>query len=172
MTFRCIKKSANRHCDTAKSSKTGLKADCVIIQIVGTEKESPHCIWKTTISSLPKKICIYIIKSNHISWISFKKKKTYMYNWVWFLKWLSSTESSYGFDPWVGKIPWRRKWQPTPVFLPGKSHGQRGLEGHSLQGLKRVGDDSVTKQQQLLCLNSKFNTCCCTLSGIVIWTLK
>ena len=29
------------------------------------------------------------------------------------------------FDPCVGKIPWRRKWQPTPVFLPGKSHGQR-----------------------------------------------
>ena len=34
-----------------------------------------------------------------------------------------------GFDPWVGKIPWRRKWQPTPVFLPGKFHGQRNLEG-------------------------------------------
>ena len=31
------------------------------------------------------------------------------------------------FDPWVRKIPWRRKWQPTPVFLPGKSHGQRSL---------------------------------------------
>ena len=31
------------------------------------------------------------------------------------------------FNPWVGKIPWRRKWQPTPVFLPGKSHGQRSL---------------------------------------------
>ena len=29
-----------------------------------------------------------------------------------------------GFDPWVGTIPWRRKWQPTPVFLPGKSHGR------------------------------------------------
>ena len=29
-----------------------------------------------------------------------------------------------GFDPWVGKIPWRRAWQPTPVFLPGESHGQ------------------------------------------------
>ena len=29
------------------------------------------------------------------------------------------------FNPWVGKIPWRRKWLPTPVFLPGKSHGQR-----------------------------------------------
>ena len=32
-----------------------------------------------------------------------------------------------GFDPWVRKIPWRRKWQPTPVHLPGKSHGQRSL---------------------------------------------
>ena len=31
------------------------------------------------------------------------------------------------FDPWVGKIPWRRKWQPTPVFLPGESHGQRSV---------------------------------------------
>ena len=31
------------------------------------------------------------------------------------------------FDPWIGKIPWRSKWQPTPVFLSGKSHGQRNL---------------------------------------------
>ena len=35
------------------------------------------------------------------------------------------------FDPCVGKIPWRRKWQPTPVILPEKSHGQRGLEDSS-----------------------------------------
>ena len=35
------------------------------------------------------------------------------------------------FNPWIGKIPWRRAWQPTPVFLPGKSHGQRSLEGYS-----------------------------------------
>ena len=34
-----------------------------------------------------------------------------------------------GFDPWVGKVPWRRAWQPTPVFLPGESHGQRSLVG-------------------------------------------
>ena len=38
------------------------------------------------------------------------------------------------FDPWVGKIPWRRKWQPTPVFLPGESHGQRSLVGYSPWG--------------------------------------
>ena len=35
------------------------------------------------------------------------------------------------FDSWVGKIPWRRTWQPTPVFLPGESHGQRSLMGYS-----------------------------------------
>ena len=35
------------------------------------------------------------------------------------------------FDPWVGKIPWRRAWQPTPVFLPGESHGQRRMVGYS-----------------------------------------
>ena len=36
-----------------------------------------------------------------------------------------------GFNPWVGKIPWRREWQPTPVFLSEKSHGQRSLVGDS-----------------------------------------
>ena len=36
-----------------------------------------------------------------------------------------------GFNPWVGKISWRRKWQPTPVFLPGKSHGRRSLVDYS-----------------------------------------
>ena len=41
-----------------------------------------------------------------------------------------------GIDPWVGKIPWRRKWQPTPVFLPGKAHGHRSLEGYSPRGRK------------------------------------
>ena len=40
------------------------------------------------------------------------------------------------FGPWVGKIPWRRKWQPTPVLLPGKSHGRRSLVGYSLWGRK------------------------------------
>ena len=48
-----------------------------------------------------------------------------------------------GFDPWVGKIPWRRKWQPTPVFLPGKSHGQKSLASYSPQGHK---ESDTTKQ--------------------------
>ena len=41
-----------------------------------------------------------------------------------------------GCDPWVGKILRRRKWQPTPLFLPGESHGQRSLAGYIPRGLK------------------------------------
>ena len=39
-----------------------------------------------------------------------------------------------GFDPWVGKIPWRRSWQPTPAFLPEEFHRERTLAGYSPQG--------------------------------------
>ena len=46
--------------------------------------------------------------------------------------------SPFWFNPWVGKIPWRRKWQSTPVLLPGKSHG------HSPWGRKRIGHDWAT----------------------------
>ena len=44
--------------------------------------------------------------------------------------------AGHGFDPWVRKIPWRRKWQSTLVFLPEKSHAQRGLAGYSPWDLK------------------------------------
>ena len=55
------------------------------------------------------------------------------------LSWLSGKESAcqcernkrHGFNPWVGKIPWRRKWQPTPIFLLGNFQGQRNLAGYS-----------------------------------------
>ena len=50
------------------------------------------------------------------------------------------------FDPWVRKIPWKRKWQPTSVFLPGKSHGQKGLVDYSLWGRKRAGHNLATEQ--------------------------
>ena len=58
--------------------------------------------------------------------------------------WLSDKESACPckrcvFSPWVRKIPWRRKWQPTPVFLLGKSHGQKNLVGYSPWGHKESG---------------------------------
>ena len=49
-----------------------------------------------------------------------------------------------GFDPWIGKIPWRKKWQSTPVFLPGESHRQRNLAGYSPWGSKESDMTKVT----------------------------
>ena len=77
----------------------------------------------------------------------------------WLPQWLSGEECARqcrrcGFDLWVGTIPWRRKWQPVPVFLPGKSYGQRSLEGYSPGGRNRVGHDWATKQQQIDVLGS------------------
>ena len=48
------------------------------------------------------------------------------------------------FDPWVRKIPWRRTWQPTPVFLPGESHAQRSLAGYSSKGGTESDTTEVT----------------------------
>ena len=50
-----------------------------------------------------------------------------------------------GFDPWVGKIPWRRVWQPTPVFLPGESPWTEEPGGLQSMGLQRVRHDRVSK---------------------------
>ena len=49
-----------------------------------------------------------------------------------------------GFDPWIGKIPWSRAWQPTPVFLPGESLGQRRLVGYGPWGRKELDTTEVT----------------------------
>ena len=63
--------------------------------------------------------------------------------------WLSGEEPAYRrlrFDPWVRKIPWRRKWQPTPVFLPGESHGQRSLAVYSPWGCKETWLKQISLQ--------------------------
>ena len=67
-------------------------------------------------------ICYSSQNLGHPWWHNFKQS-----NCQWRVCW---------FDPWVGRIPWKRKWQPTPVFLSGKSHGQRSLEGYSTWGQK------------------------------------
>ena len=71
--------------------------------------------------------------------------------------WLSDKESAFQhkrcrFDPWVRKIPWRRKWQPTPVFLPGKSCGERSLAGYSPRGLKKLDNTEWIATTECLCL--------------------
>ena len=57
-----------------------------------------------------------------------------------------------GFHPWVVKIPWRRKWESTPVFLPGQSHGQRSLAGYSPWGRKELDTtEQLTFSEYLPC---------------------
>ena len=62
-------------------------------------------------------------------------------------RWLSGKNQLPGFNPWVGKIPWRRKRQSTPVFLPGKSHGQRWWA--TVQGVAKELDSTTIKRHQI-----------------------
>ena len=57
----------------------------------------------------------------------------------------------HGFDPWVRNIPWRRKWQPTPVFLPGESHGQKSIVGCRLWGHTESDTTEATYAFDLWC---------------------
>ena len=91
-------------------------------------------------------------------WISFPVKSLQS---MGVPRWLTGEESScqsrrhgkHGFNPRVRKIPWRRKWPPTPVFLPGKPHGQRSLAGHSAWACKEL---DATEQARRPVLYSKF----------------
>jgi len=60
-------------------------------------------------------------------------------------------------DPWVRKILWRKKWQPTPGFLPGKFHGQRSLAGYSPQSCKESDMTEYTRTTTTLCLLGCFH---------------
>ena len=71
-----------------------------------------------------------------------------------FPMWLSGKESACQcrrceFSPWVRKMPWRREWQPTPVFLPGESHEQRSLAGYSPGGHKELDTTYQLKNNNL-----------------------
>ena len=62
-----------------------------------------------------------------------------------------------GFDSWVRKTPWSRKWQPTPVLLPGKSHGQRSLAGynpwdHKESDMTEYTQSKLLKKKKVECL--------------------
>ena len=61
-----------------------------------------------------------------------------------------------GFDPWVRMIPWRKTWQPTPGFLPGKLHGQRSLVGYSLRGCKESDTTKATSHLYMSIPSSRF----------------
>ena len=70
-----------------------------------------------------------------------------------------------GSDPWVRKLPWRRKWEPTPVFLPGKSHGQRSLVSYSPQGCKSWTQLKNEHSTALSCQKCPINVFNC----LILW---
>ena len=94
-------------------------------------------------------------------------------------QWLSSKESTCnagaaercGFDPWVMKIPWRRAWQPIPIFLPGRPHRQRSLVGYTSCGHKRLRYAEATQhvytdeleEPEFHPLYTGFNTAVCLI---------
>ena len=114
--------------------------------------------WSAQLWTLSYYLCVQSMASKreqyllHIDcWVK-KQKIAYMKieGLPW---WLSGKEftcnaGDTGLIPGVRKISWRRKWQPTLVFLLGKSHGQRSLVDYSPWGCKRTGHDLVTKEQQ------------------------
>ena len=89
-------------------------------------------------------------ESDMTEWFHFTSLHVF---WMGLPRWLSGKEFTFqcrrgrkcGFDPWVGKITWRRQWQPTPVFLPGESHGQRKPNGLQSVGSQRVRHDWATE---------------------------
>ena len=89
------------------------------------------------------------------------KRKMSRADIIWASQWRSGREyvcqrrrrKRHGFDSWVGKIPWGRKWQASPIFLPRKFHGQRSLAGYSPWGCKEL---DMTEQLKIhLCQRSQ-----------------
>ena len=85
-------------------------------------------------------------------------------------QWLSGKESAsrsrdclqcrrLGFDPWVRKIPWRMKWQPTTVFFPGKSQGQRSLDGYSPWGCTESENCTQSEKTQWVSIHECKPSC-------------
>ena len=68
-------------------------------------------------------------------------------------------------DPWVGKIPWKGKWQPTPVFLPGKCHRQRSLTGYTVHGV--VQSDMTETEHACMAVREAF-----TKEVLLRWNLE
>ena len=100
-----------------------------------------HGTWASLVS-----LCVcefFLLKGHWVDWIR-ANPNSLIFNLISFVKTLSPNRAYQvaqmvkicvqcrrpGFYPWVGKNPWRRAWQPTPVFFPGKSHGQRSLVGY------------------------------------------
>ena len=100
----------------------------------------PFVSLKGYCETIYKSLCVLQTKGRkHDMWLFILFLKIKFSKYFGLAKWLSRKEPACqrrryrrrGFDPRVGKMPWRREWHPAPVFLPGEFHGQRSLVGYS-----------------------------------------
>ena len=121
-------------------------------------EKNPPAIWETWLQSVGWEDLLEKGKATHSSILAWRipwtcivhgvtKSRTRLSNFHFFFFFLASLVAQTikrlpampGFDPWVGKIPWRRAWQPTPVFLPGESPWTEELGRLQSMGSQRVG---------------------------------
>ena len=76
---------------------------------------------------------VHLCSEKNLRWLNHSYRRKVLPRWFHGKESTCQCRRLGGFDPWVERIPWSRKWQPTLVFLPGKSHGQRILKGYGLQ---------------------------------------
>ena len=110
---------------------------CCILWLVNSPLQSlpPSCL-HIAFSSISVSLLLFLLDSRYIVlWASLVTQMSRIHLQCW----------RHGFDPWVGKIPWRRAWQPTPVFTPGASPWTEEPGGLQSMGLQRVGHDWATK---------------------------
>ena len=131
-----------------------------LVMVYFDEKTFILKIYSDLLFFMVSHFCVYLMNlclPNINVMVDFFPRIVYYFSWsiiaFWLPLWLSGKELNcqcrgFRFIPWVEKVPWRGKWQPTPVSLPWKSHGQRSLMGCIPWGHKRVRRDLVTKQQQ------------------------
>ena len=77
-----------------------------------------------------------------------------------------------GFNLWVEKTPWRRAWQPTPVLLPGESHGQRSLEGYSSWGRKELDTTEEMHENNLSSISFSKDHANFTVSSLLFFLVS
>ena len=120
-----------------KNSSRNIKFMRGMVEDRARKRSRGWLVWGLGNHIIGNLLCKQKVWSNGVTWL-------FMHVWKTALGLcglLRGKESAYQskrcrFNPWVRKIPWRKKWQPTPLCLPGESHGQRSLAGNSPWGLK------------------------------------
>ena len=116
------------------------RSNCCFLTCIQVSQEASQVVWYSHLfQNFPQFITVY--KHETTSNLVIKGWETGMLSlleWWWRTRCRRRRRERCGFAPWVGKIPWRRAWQPTPVLLPGKFDGQRNLAGYSPRGRKEL----------------------------------